>query len=44
MRSIALALLMAVTATAALAQPKDALTVDLPGDVATMDPHLQWDT
>jgi ABC-type transport system substrate-binding protein len=44
MRSIALALLMAVTATAALAQPKDALTVDLPGDVATMDPHLQWNT
>jgi len=26
------------------AQPKDALTVDMPGDVATMDPHLQWDT
>jgi peptide/nickel transport system substrate-binding protein len=24
--------------------PKDALVVDLPGDVATMDPHLQWDT
>jgi peptide/nickel transport system substrate-binding protein len=44
MRSIALALLMAVTATAALAQPKDALIVDLTGDVATMDPHLQWDT
>jgi peptide/nickel transport system substrate-binding protein len=26
------------------AQPKDALTVDMPGEVATMDPHLQWDT
>ena len=26
------------------AQPKDNLVVDLPGDVATMDPHLQWDT
>jgi hypothetical protein len=25
-------------------RPKDALVVDLPGDVATMDPHLQWDT
>ena len=43
MRTIALALFIAVTATA-LAQPKDALTVDLPGDVATMDPHVQWDT
>lgn len=30
-------------ATPALAQ-KDALTVDLPGDVATLDPHIQWDT
>jgi peptide/nickel transport system substrate-binding protein len=27
----------------ALAQ-KDTLVVDLPGDVATMDPHVQWDT
>ena len=44
MRGIALTILMAVAATAALAQPKEALTVDLPGDVATMDPHLQWDT
>ena len=35
---------MAFAATPALAQPKDALTVDLPGDVATMDPQLQWDT
>ncbi len=31
-------------APAAMAQTKDALVVDLPGDVATMDPHLQWDT
>src|SRR6478609_1547507 len=44
MRGITLTILMAVAATAALAQPKEALTVDLPGDVATMDPHLQWDT
>jgi peptide/nickel transport system substrate-binding protein len=44
MRRIALTFLMAVVATAALAQPKEALTIDLPGDVATMDPHLQWDT
>lgn len=29
----------------ALAQAtKDTLIVDLPGDVATMDPHVQWDT
>lgn len=29
----------------ALAQsPKDTLTIDLPGDPATLDPHLQWDT
>ncbi len=28
----------------ALAQPKDTLTIDLPADVATMDPQLQWDT
>ena len=44
MRRIALTFLMAVAVTAALAQPKETLTVDLPGDVATMDPHLQWDT
>ena len=44
MRGIALTILMAVAVTAALAQPKETLTVDLPGDVATMDPHLQWDT
>ncbi len=29
---------------AAHAQPKDTLVVDLPGDVATMDPQQQWDT
>jgi len=44
MRRIALVFLVAFAAAEALAQPKDALTVDLPGDVATMDPHLQWDT
>src|SRR4051812_16645067 len=25
-------------------QGKQSLTVDLPGDAATLDPHLQWDT
>ena len=44
MRRLILALLVAFAATPALTQPKDALTVDLPGDVATMDPQLQWDT
>ena len=44
MRRLALTILMAVVATTTMAQPKEALTVDLPGDVATMDPHLQWDT
>ncbi len=40
-----LLMLAAFGATApAWAQAKDNLVVDLPGDVATMDPHLQWDT
>lgn len=26
------------------AQAKDTLTVDLPNDAATLDPHVQWDT
>lgn len=26
------------------AQTKDVLTIDLPGDAATLDPHLQWNT
>src|SRR5829696_7277905 len=30
-------------APAAAQQPKDTLTVDQSGDVATLDPHLQWD-
>jgi peptide/nickel transport system substrate-binding protein len=44
MRRIALVLLLTFGAAQTVAQPKDSLTVDLPGDVATMDPHLQWDT
>src|SRR5262249_27258212 len=27
-----------------LAQTKDTLSVDLPGEPATIDPHVQWDT
>src|SRR5436309_12731803 len=38
-----LVLLAMLLAGPALAQ-KDALTVDLPGDAATLDPHVQWDT
>ena len=45
MRASALSLpAMLLAAGVAFAQPKDTLIVDLPGDVATMDPHLQWDT
>ncbi|WP_156417883.1 ABC transporter substrate-binding protein [Aureimonas sp. AU4] len=35
---------MALVATGALAQTKDTLTIDLPGEAATLDPHLQWNT
>ena len=40
----ALGLLLLMGAGAARAETKNALTVDLPNDVATMDPQLQWDT
>ncbi len=40
-----IALFTAITVAPALAQgPKQSLVVDMPGDVATLDPHLQWDT
>ena len=32
------------TAGVAFAQQKDVLSVDLPGQPATLDPHIQWDT
>jgi len=39
------ALAMALAATGvAVAQQKDVLSVDLPGQPATLDPHIQWDT
>src|SRR5215475_11443245 len=41
--SFALALMLASAAPAA-AQTKDTLSVDLPADAATLDPHVQWDT
>src|SRR6516162_5856822 len=44
MRRLTVAFLITFSITQAVAQFKNALTVDLPGDVATMDPHLQWDT
>ena len=42
-------LLVATLGTAGLAGPaaaqgRDLVTVDLPNDAATLDPHLQWDT
>ena len=39
-----IAALCALLAGPALAQVKDTLTIDLPADVATMDPQIQWDT
>jgi len=41
--AICLAAVLALVAPAA-AQTKDTLSVDLPGDAATLDPHVQWDT
>jgi peptide/nickel transport system substrate-binding protein len=38
------ALALALSAGPAFTQTKEALTVDLPSDAATLDPHLQWDT
>jgi len=35
---------MALASNAAIAQTKDVLSVDLPADAATLDPHVQWDT
>ncbi len=35
---------MALVASAVSAQTKDTLTIDLPNDAATLDPHLQWNT
>lgn len=40
----ATALALALLASTALAQAKDTLTIDLPNDAATLDPHIQWDT
>lgn len=31
-------------APVAAQSPKEVLTIDLPGDAATLDPHMQWDT
>lgn len=47
LREIIAAIAIAVAplaAPAAAQQAKDALSVDLPGQPATLDPHLQWDT
>ncbi|MPR64284.1 peptide ABC transporter [Ochrobactrum intermedium] len=42
-RSLAIGLL-ALSVSTALAQTKETLTIDLPNDAATLDPHLQWNT
>jgi peptide/nickel transport system substrate-binding protein len=45
---LALALIAAsaisLVASAASGQTKETLTIDLPNDAATLDPHLQWNT
>lgn len=41
--TLALALMLA-SAVPADAQTRDTLSVDLPADAATLDPHVQWDT
>ncbi len=33
-----------LVAAPASAQQREAITIDLPNDAATLDPHLQWDT
>lgn len=42
--AVVMALTTAQASAPALAQAKDTLTIDLPGDAATLDPHLQWNT
>ncbi|AJY47915.1 ABC transporter substrate-binding protein [Martelella endophytica] len=37
-------LLVALMASVAGVEAKDTLTIDLPNDAATLDPHLQWNT
>jgi peptide/nickel transport system substrate-binding protein len=44
MRGLIVTALIALLAAPACAQPAATLTVDLPGDVATLDPQVQWDT
>jgi ABC-type dipeptide transport system, periplasmic component len=38
------AVVLGLMASAAFAQTKETLTIDLPNDAATLDPHLQWNT
>ena len=44
MRRLLAAVVAVVLASPVLAQNRDQLTIDLPADVATMDPQIQWDT
>lgn len=40
----ATAIILSMMTGGVVAQSKDRLTIDLPGDAATLDPHLQWNT
>jgi peptide/nickel transport system substrate-binding protein len=42
--TVAAAVLAYLAAPAAAQPAKDVLTIDVPNDAATLDPHLQWDT
>jgi peptide/nickel transport system substrate-binding protein len=45
LKRLAFATLVIMAASAAAAQTfREMITVDLPNDAATLDPHLQWDT
>lgn len=44
MRGLLAVFVAVLLASPALAQRSDQLTIDLPADVATMDPQIQWDT
>jgi peptide/nickel transport system substrate-binding protein len=45
LKRLGLALIAILAASVVQAQPfRELITIDLPNDAATLDPHLQWDT
>lgn len=42
--ALAAAVIASMMAGSTIAQTKELLTINLPGDAATLDPHLQWNT